>query len=109
MESRIFHKHWGAEYLSHNSVRFRLWATGQQSVTLRLGDKALPMEQAEDGWYQITVPDVPHGTEYQYELADGYDVVLIGRSFMKDAGYQEAERSIMQLFRRAGILKKKRS
>ncbi|MDR9890368.1 malto-oligosyltrehalose trehalohydrolase [Pseudenterobacter timonensis] len=71
MESRIFHKHWGAEYLSDNSVRFRLWATGQQSVTLRLGDKALPMEQAEDGWYQLTVPDVPHGTEYQYELADG--------------------------------------
>ena len=46
---------------------------------------------------------------HQYELADGYDIVLIGRSFMKDAGYQEAERSIMQLFRRAGILKKKRS
>jgi ribonuclease P protein component len=46
---------------------------------------------------------------HQYELVDGYDIVLIGRSFLKEVGYQEAEQSILQLFRRAKVLTKKRS
>lgn len=44
---------------------------------------------------------------HQYELRDGVDLVLIGRSSLKYAGYAEAEKSIMQLFRRARVLKKK--
>ncbi|WP_301859239.1 ribonuclease P protein component [uncultured Megasphaera sp.] len=44
---------------------------------------------------------------HQSELKDGVDLVLIGRSPMKDIGYKQAERSILQLFRHARVLKKK--
>ena len=30
MESKSFLKSWGAEYVAADTVRFRLWATGQQ-------------------------------------------------------------------------------
>ena len=46
---------------------------------------------------------------HQYELEDGYDIVLIGRGFLKDVNYANAEKSILQLFRRANVLKKKQS
>lgn len=45
---------------------------------------------------------------HQYELNDGFDLVLIGRSPLKNVGYDQAEKSILQLFRRAKVLKKKR-
>ena len=44
---------------------------------------------------------------HQYEMKDGYDLVLIGRGYLKQVGYQEAERSILQLFRRANVWKKR--
>ncbi len=44
---------------------------------------------------------------HQFELMDGVDLVLIGRSKLKYAGYEQAERSIMQLFRHAKVLQKK--
>ncbi|MCH4166424.1 MAG: ribonuclease P protein component [Megasphaera sp.] len=45
---------------------------------------------------------------HQHELADGMDLVLIGRSSLKHADYEQAEKSILQLFRRAKVLKKRR-
>ena len=44
---------------------------------------------------------------HQFDLKDGFDLVLIGRSSLKYAGYAEAEQSILQLFRHARVLKKK--
>ena len=44
---------------------------------------------------------------HQFDLRDGFDLVLIGRSSLKYAGFKEAEQSIMQLFRHARVLKKK--
>ncbi len=38
MSSKIFAKA-GAEYIAADVVRFRLWATGQQKVMLRLAGK----------------------------------------------------------------------
>jgi ribonuclease P protein component len=46
---------------------------------------------------------------HQQEIENGFDLVLIGRSFLKHVGYKEAEQSMLQLFRRAKVLKKKRS
>lgn len=43
---------------------------------------------------------------HQDELQDGYDLVLVGRGFMKWADYAKAERYIMGLFGRANVLKK---
>ena len=40
-------------------------------------------------------------------LCDGYDLVLIGRVRLKNGGFADAERTIMRLFKQAGVLRKK--
>lgn len=67
-------KHWGAEFISNDVVRFRVWAEGQKELTLRLAENDLPMTAVGSGWFQIDVPGVTHGTEYQYVLPDGMAV-----------------------------------
>lgn len=74
MEFRTFQKQWGAEFISGDVVRFRVWAEGQQQLTLRLADEDLPMTAVGHGWFQIDVPGVTHGTEYQFVLQDGMTV-----------------------------------
>ena len=74
MEFRTFQKQWGAEFISGDVVRFRVWAEGQQQLTLRLADEDLPMAAVGHGWFQIDVPGVTHGTEYQFVLQDGMAV-----------------------------------
>ncbi|HHZ8842739.1 TPA: malto-oligosyltrehalose trehalohydrolase [Enterobacter cloacae] len=74
MEFRTFQKQWGAEFISGDVVRFRVWAEGQQQLTLRLADEDLSMAAVGHGWFQIDVPGVTHGTEYQFVLQDGMAV-----------------------------------
>ncbi|HCT7896327.1 TPA: malto-oligosyltrehalose trehalohydrolase [Enterobacter cloacae] len=74
MEFRTFQKQWGAEFISGDVVRFRVWAEGQQQLTLRLAERDLPMTAVSNGWFQIDVPGVTHGTEYQFVLQDGMAV-----------------------------------
>lgn len=74
MEFRTFQKQWGAEFISGDVVRFRVWAEGQQQLTLRLAERDLPMTAVGNGWFQIDVPDVTHSTEYQFVLQDGMAV-----------------------------------
>ena len=71
MESISFKKHWGAEFISADIVRFRVWAEGQKSMTLSLRHRDIAMEAVGNGWFQIDVPGVKHGDEYQLRLADG--------------------------------------
>ena len=71
MEFRTFHTRWGAEFISSDVVRFRVWAEGQQDLTLRLTETDIPMVATGHGWFQVDVPDVKHGTEYQFVLQDG--------------------------------------
>lgn len=71
MESTSFHKSWGAEWLGNGAVRFRVWASGQPAITLRLAGKDLDMRPCDEGWFELTVENVAPGTEYQYVLADG--------------------------------------
>lgn len=61
----------GATRGDDGSVRFRLWAPAQQSVTVAFepGD-LIPMERSTDGWFQATAA-VPDGTRYRYRLSDG--------------------------------------
>lgn len=54
MSSKIFCKSWGAEYIAADVVRFRLWATGQQKVMLRLAGKDQEMQASGDGWFIIS-------------------------------------------------------
>lgn len=44
---------------------------------------------------------------HRTELCDGYDLVLIGRVRLKNGGFADAERTIMRLFKQAGVLRKK--
>lgn len=71
MESISFHKHWGAEFIAADTVRFRIWAEGQKRMMLSLKTRDIPMEAAGEGWFQIDVPGVKHGDEYMFLLADG--------------------------------------
>ncbi|AVR04252.1 malto-oligosyltrehalose trehalohydrolase [Pluralibacter gergoviae] len=71
MENNTFHKRWGAEFIADNAVRFRVWAEGQASLTLRLAGRELAMTRSPDGWFEIEAADVVHGDEYQFLLADG--------------------------------------
>ena len=71
MESTSFHKSWGAEWLGNGTVRFRVWASAQPSITLRLAGQDLDMRPCSEGWFELTVENVAPGTEYQYVLADG--------------------------------------
>jgi len=71
MESRSFLKSWGAEYLDDGAVRFRVWATGQETVALRIGGEDRAMQASGDGWFELRVPQVLPGAEYNYVLADG--------------------------------------
>lgn len=71
MESRVFKKHWGAEFIAADTVRFRVWAEGQKTMTLSLTGRDIPMDAAGEGWFQIDVPGVKHGDEYMLRLADG--------------------------------------
>ena len=74
MKSKSFLKSWGAEYVSEDRVRFRLWATGQEKVTLRLAGKETPMTPADNGWFELQVDNVAPGAEYNFVLADGMAV-----------------------------------
>ncbi|EEP5312429.1 malto-oligosyltrehalose synthase [Salmonella enterica] len=71
MSSKIFCKSWGAEYIAADVVRFRLWATGQQKVMLRLAGKDQEMRASGDGWFTLDVSGVTPGTEYNFVLSDG--------------------------------------
>lgn len=71
MEFRSFPKSWGAEYVAADVVRFRLWATGQQKVTLRLSGKETEMRPGGEGWFELEVTGVAPGAEYNFVLADG--------------------------------------
>ncbi|MHB9328556.1 malto-oligosyltrehalose trehalohydrolase [Phytobacter ursingii] len=74
MESTSFHKSWGAEWLGNGAVLFRVWASGQPTITLRLAGKDLDMRPCDEGWFELTVENVAPGTEYQYVLADGMTI-----------------------------------
>ena len=71
MESRSFLKSWGAEFVAADTVRFRVWASGQESVTLRLTGKEFKMNPAEEGWFEFSTSGISPGAEYNYVLADG--------------------------------------
>ncbi|WP_318389422.1 malto-oligosyltrehalose trehalohydrolase [Enterobacter sp.] len=71
MESKLFRKSWGAEYLASGDVRFSLWASGQKQVTLRLSGQDIEMTAGDDGWFECQVANVAAESEYNFVLQDG--------------------------------------
>ncbi len=74
MEFRSFKKSWGAEIQADGSVLFRLWAPGQQQISLRLADGDHLMSASDDGWYQRQLGGIQPGATYNFVLADGTEV-----------------------------------
>jgi maltooligosyltrehalose trehalohydrolase len=68
----------GAALEADGSVRFRLWAPAQNSVSLLLesgaGEKVLPMILRDGGWFQLTTEFARVGTCYRFRLDDGFRV-----------------------------------
>src|ERR1700733_2408934 len=61
----------GATPAPDGTVRFRLWAPAQETVSVALEAGAvLPMQRDTAGWFEVTTR-VPSGTQYRYRLADG--------------------------------------
>lgn len=61
----------GAKRQADGSVRFRLWAPGQETVAVAIeGGELLPMARSAGGWFEASAP-VPDGTLYRYRLSDG--------------------------------------
>ena len=62
----------GSTRLVDGSVRFRLWAPGQETVSVALeAGELLPMHRSSDGWFEATAPVLEDGTRYRYRLSDG--------------------------------------
>ena len=61
----------GPKRLDGGSIRFRLWAPAQEtvSVAFEAGD-LLAMQRSAAGWFEATEA-VPDGTQYRFRLADG--------------------------------------
>jgi maltooligosyltrehalose trehalohydrolase len=75
--SRRFHfeKSWGAEP-AEGGARFRLWAPSQERIALRLAASGvdLPMQEAGDGWFELTTDAVRPDEGYSFVLANGMAV-----------------------------------
>ncbi|WP_431843515.1 malto-oligosyltrehalose trehalohydrolase [Calidifontibacter indicus] len=57
--------------MSTRTHTFRVWApAAEQTVTLCLGDDALPMTRTDDDWWQLEAPAEP-GDRYAFRVDDG--------------------------------------
>ncbi|MFF4242177.1 malto-oligosyltrehalose trehalohydrolase [Actinomadura geliboluensis] len=57
------------------STRFTVWAPAADRVEVVVGGTGHPMEARHSGWWEATVADAGHGTDYGFVL-DGSDEVL---------------------------------
>ncbi|MTH46034.1 malto-oligosyltrehalose trehalohydrolase [Intestinirhabdus alba] len=71
MSSKSFCKSWGSEFVAKDVVRFRVWATGHEKITLILAGERYAMHAAGNGWFEREVSGVTPGAEYQYLPDDG--------------------------------------
>lgn len=71
MESKSAFNRWGAAYFPGGAVHFRVHATGQQAVTLRLSGRDRAMQPCAEGGFELRVDGVKPGEEYNFVLSDG--------------------------------------
>ncbi len=64
----------GALLLANGQARFRVWAPMASEVELRIVSPrpaAVALERRPDGWWEVSLEDVPAGTRYAYRLDGG--------------------------------------
>lgn len=75
--NRVHRMPFGAE-VSHDSVRFRVWAPSAHRMTLALESpppaRMVPMTAAGDGWFEVNSSHARPGTRYRFVLEDGMHV-----------------------------------
>ena len=70
-EFRVLPKRWGAEFIRAGEVRFRIWAPGVESLSLRLDGDDAPMGRDDDGWFELMATGVEPRARYGFVLPDG--------------------------------------
>jgi maltooligosyltrehalose trehalohydrolase len=74
MSASQWHLSFGANVIAPHRTRFRIWAPGQKTMALAIGDQlSLPMTRNDAGWFEVEA-DCGAGTRYRYVLADGTQV-----------------------------------
>lgn len=61
----------GAICLGNNYCRFRAWAPYADRLAVQIvtpQERRAPMRPTGEGWYEVTLGDVPPGTRYYYEI-----------------------------------------
>jgi malto-oligosyltrehalose trehalohydrolase len=62
----------GAQLQPDGQVRFRLWAPGQDRVSLAIEEQEpLPLMRREGGWFELNTDRAEAGSRYRYQLANG--------------------------------------
>jgi maltooligosyltrehalose trehalohydrolase len=65
----------GAQVQPDGRVRFRLWAPGQDRVSLLIEQQeAVALDRREDGWFELTTDQARAGSRYAYQLSSGVRV-----------------------------------
>jgi maltooligosyltrehalose trehalohydrolase len=66
----------GAEYRDDGSVRFRLWAPAAHQVELCLAgsNMATPLEQRDNGWFELITDAAQPGTRYRFRIDSGQEI-----------------------------------
>jgi malto-oligosyltrehalose trehalohydrolase len=65
----------GAQVQPDGRVRFRLWAPGQDHVSLLIEQQnPIPLERREDGWFELATALARAGSRYAYQLSGGLHV-----------------------------------
>ncbi len=65
----------GAQVQPDGRVRFRLWAPGQDRVSLLIEQQeAVALERHEDGWLELTTEVAHAGSRYVYQISSGLRV-----------------------------------
>jgi len=86
----------GADVVSGEGVRFRLWAPKCTHIAVETRDgreaaRSVPMVPTGGGWYEILVPYARAGTRYQYILPDGMRVPDPASRFQPDDAHGPSE------------------
>ena len=60
----------GAQVQPDGRVRFRLWAPGEDHVSLLIEQRdAVPLARHDDGWFELTTDQAQAGSRYAYQLS----------------------------------------
>jgi malto-oligosyltrehalose trehalohydrolase len=62
---------WGPSFTAGGGTLFRIWSPADRAIRLRIAGDTLPMNAADDGWFEIELGSRPIGEPYGFVLADG--------------------------------------